>query len=69
MGNSAQTNGEFQPIQPVYHFNRKEHMTWSQLIQIILKGRGKLSHPPCIAPKPGDPVSDVWDEEDSMTMV
>ena len=47
----------------------KNYLKWSQLVCIVLKGKGKISHLMGTGPKLGDPRFEVWDEEDSMIMV
>lgn len=43
-------------------------MKWSQLVQTIIKGKGKWSQITATGPKKGDPAFDTWDEEDSTIM-
>ena len=46
----------------------KKYLKWSQLVRIVLKGKGKISHLMGSRLKPGDRRFEVWDEEDSMIM-
>ena len=64
----SQQPGELQNIQAAYRLDGKNYLKWSQLIRIVLKGKGKISHLMGTEPKPGDPRFEVWDEEDSMIM-
>ncbi|RVW23388.1 Retrovirus-related Pol polyprotein from transposon TNT 1-94 [Vitis vinifera] len=63
-----QHSGELQNIQAAYKLNGKNYLKWSQLIRIVLKGKGKINHLMGTGPKLGDPHFEVWDEEDSMIM-
>ena len=59
---------ELQNIQVAYRLDGKFYLKWSQLIRIVLKGKGKINHLMGTGPKPGDPRFEVWDEEDYMIM-
>ena len=63
-----QHSGELQNIQAAYKSNGKNYLKWSQLIRIVLKGKGKINHLMGTGPKLGDPHFEAWDEEDSMIM-
>ena len=65
---SHHSNSDLQNIRSTYRLNGKHYLKWSQLVQIYLKGKGKLSHLLGTEPKKGDPKFDAWDEEDSMIM-
>ena len=46
----------------------KKNLIWYQLVRIVLKWKGKISHLMGSGLKPGDHCFEVWDEEDSMIM-
>lgn len=50
-------------------FPGKDYLSWSELIQTTLKGKGKLNYLLDSGPKSGDPTFDDQDKEDSMIMV
>lgn len=60
--------GELQSIQPAYRSMGKKKLKWSQLVRIVLKGKGKLSYLMGADPKKGDLQFAAWDEEDSIIM-
>ena len=64
----SQQPWELQNIQVAYRLDGKNYLKWSQLVHIVLKGKGKISHLMGTGPKPEDPRFEVWDEEDSMIM-
>ena len=57
-----------QNIQAAYRLDGKKYLKWSQLVRIVLKRKGKISHLMGTGPKLGDCSFEVWDEEDSMIM-
>ena len=64
----SQQPGELQNIQAAYRLDGKNYLKWSQLVRIVLKGKGKIIHLMGTGPKPGDPRFVAWDEEDSKIM-
>ena len=64
----SQQPRELQNIQAAYKLDGKNYLKWSQLVRIVLKRKGKISHLMGTKPKLGDPCFEVWDEEDSMIM-
>ena len=44
------------------------HLHWSQLVRIFLKGRGKIAHLTRLTPQAFDPAFTAWDVEDSILM-
>ena len=64
----SQQPGELQNIHATYRLNGRNYLKWSQLVRIILKGKGKIGHIMGTGPGKKDPLFGVWDEEDSMIM-
>ncbi|KAJ1375255.1 Retrotransposon gag domain [Sesbania bispinosa] len=62
----SQQPGELQNIHSAYRLNGRNYLKWAQLVRIVLKGKGKLSHLTESGPKQEDPKFTTWDEEDSM---
>ncbi|XP_024025677.1 uncharacterized protein LOC112092823 [Morus notabilis] len=60
--------GELYNIQTAYRLDGKNYLKCSQLVQIVLKEKGKISHILGTRPKPEDLRFEPWDEEDSMIM-
>lgn len=46
--------------------NGRNYLVWFQLVQIFLKGKGKLSHLIRPTPDQENPKFNIWDEEDCM---
>ena len=59
-------SGELQQIHAAYRLDESNYLKWSQLIQTILKGKGKISHITGTGPTKEDPAYVAWDKEDSM---
>ena len=47
--------GELQNIQAACRLDGKDYLKWSQLVCIVLKGKGKINHLMGARPKPRDP--------------
>ena len=58
----------FNPFALSYGQNRKNFLKWSHIVQMYLKGKGKLQHLIGLEPAKTDPRLTVWDKEDSMIM-
>ena len=59
---------ELHNIQIVYCLTRRNYLEWSQLVRMVLKGKGKISHLIGTCLKHEDLLFIVWDKEDSMIM-
>jgi hypothetical protein len=59
---------ELQNIPASNQLNGNYYFKWSQIVNTLLKGKGKQSHILGNGPKKEDPRFTTWDEEDSMIM-
>jgi len=61
------SSGELQSINAVYRLNGRNYLQWSQIVRMLLKGKGKISHLDGTGLSSDDLKFQAWDE-DSMIM-